>query len=396
MKIADVEPKRIENEKIKNIKTTTQTKLNYNVLMPKEKQQTYYPMLDFNSKEDGVINELELIRTAVEIDRLSQNKSVTSIYIFSPPGLGKTVMGGYLARCYKCPYQIINCVNSMIDLDLLGSQVLIGDETIWQDGPIPSIIRAANDYKMGILIINELNALSVNAQMALNPLLDKQQGVVLTQNNNEFVGMEEYAHLLIIASMNPDVLGINDLQDSVRDRASLIFQMTYPPIKKEASLVAKILNIDEEITLKFCEVIDECRRAKFVDHTVSNAPSTRSLIDWIQYSRVWGPKLSFEMTIANRYSGGVSDQEGMVYNRIAHGKGITTWKFPDEFYSLEVKKSIDDFHFPSIEPVTPKPKPRKKRVPKDPKERKKYKAIEKAKVLNLKPLDTFVSHSEKK
>jgi len=346
--------------------------------------------MEYKINKNEIINELELIRLAIQADRKNPKKHVTTIYIFSPPGLGKTVMCGYLAKCYQCPYQIINCVNSMIDLDLLGSQVLIGQETIWQDGPLPSIIRAANDHKIGILMINELNALSVNAQMALNPLLDRQEGIILTQNNNEFIGLEEDSHLLIIATMNPDVLGINEIQDSVRDRASAIILLDYPPLEKEATLISKITKIPFDWAIKFCEVIQECRKAKTVDNSVTNAPSTRSLMDWIFYSGVWDPMLAFEMTIANRYAEGMKTLEGEVFLRIAHGKGVEKWKIPQDIYSYSNGESLDDFHFPSLDPIKKKPKPVNPQKIKDKKERKKAREKQKAEKLGLKPLEIFM------
>ena len=387
-----------ENPKfhLENKISTTQKALPYNVIYPKENQQIYYPVLEFEGENKVKINELEIIRLAVERDRLSGIKHVLTFYFFSPPGLGKTVLGGYLAACYKCPYQIINCVNSMIDLDLLGSQILIGESTKWQDGPIPSIIRAANHSKMAILIINELNALTVNAQMALNPLLDKQEGVILTQNNNEFVNLSEDSQLLIIATMNPDVMGINDLQASVRDRASAIIEMTYPSLEKESWLIQQLTGLDEKWALMYCEVIAECRRAKFVDNTVTKAPSTRAIIDWINYSIVWGPMLSFKLTIANRYCAGNNEMEKKILIRIATGKGVPKWKFPkDEELVKEIKKQ-DRFHFPTSQPMKIKKTDQKIKKTLTTRQRKEIKQQKLAKKLNLVPLDNFFCKKEEK
>ena len=353
-------PEMIEEEEIHNLNkkiepeiydspppdVIKQSTLSFNVIFPSDKDPIYFPLLEFESSSKEKINELEVIRRAVERDRHSGTKHVTTFYFFSPPGLGKTVMGGFLANCYKCPYQIVNCVSSMIDLDLLGSQILVGENTVWQDGPVASIIRATNQYSMGVLIINELNALTVNAQMALNPLLDRQEGVILTQNNNEFVRIENHAHLLIIASMNPDVLGINDLQDSVRDRASAILSMSYPTPEKEAWLIQRLTGIEEDLALKYSEVIAECRRANLVDKTISKAPSTRALIDWINYSNVWGPMLAFELTIANRYCAGINMEESQILMRIAKGKGVNKWKLPETMITSPSEESEDDFFFP--------------------------------------------------
>jgi hypothetical protein len=299
---------------------TDQNSRKYSVIYPDGSEPIYYPVLEFMGPSSTKINELDLIRLALEIDCQREDKRVTTFYFFSPPGLGKTVMGTFLARMLNCPYQIINCVSSMIDLDLLGSHILIGDHTKWQDGPLPSIIRATNESGLGVLLINELNALTVNAQMALNPLLDRLEGVVLTQNNNELVKVNGDSHLLVIATMNPDVLGINELQDSVRDRASAIVSMGYPSIEKESELINNIIGLPLEWCTKYCEVISECRRAKIVDKTITKAPSTRALIDWVNYTPVWGPLLAFELTIANRYCSGIDVEEKEVLMSIARGK----------------------------------------------------------------------------
>ena len=367
----------------------TQKTLPYNVIYPKKNQQIYYPVLEFEGENKEKLNELEIIRLAVERDRLSGSKHVSTFYFFSPPGLGKTVLGSFLAACYNCPYQIVNCVNSMIDLDLLGSQILIGEGTKWQDGPIPSIIRAANHHKMAILIINELNALTVNAQMGLNPLLDKQQGVILTQNNNEFVRLSEDSQLLIIATMNPDVMGINDLQASVRDRASAIIEMTYPSLEKESWLIQQLTGLDEKWASMFCEVIAECRRAKFVDNTVTKAPSTRAIIDWINYSKVWGAMLSFKLTIANRYCAGNNEVEKKILIRIATGKGVSKWKIPKDEELFEKIKHPDRFHFPTSQPMKMKKPTELKKKSLTTRQRKEIKQQKLAKKLNLVPLDNF-------
>jgi hypothetical protein len=380
-----------ENPKIilENKIPTTQKALPYNVIYPKKNQQIYYPILEFEGENKVKINELELIRLAVERDRLSGSKHVSTFYFFSPPGLGKTVLGSFLAACYNCPYQIINCVNSMIDLDLLGNQILIGEGTKWQDGPIPSIIRSANHHKMAILIINELNALTVNAQMGFNPLLDKQEGVILTQNNNEFVNLSEDSHLLIIATMNPDVMGINDLQASVRDRASAIIEMTYPSIEKESWLIQQLTGLDENWSSMYCEVIAECRRAKFVDNTVTKAPSTRAIIDWINYSKVWGAMLSFKLTIANRYCAGNNELEKKILITIAIGKGVPKWKIPKDEDLFKKIKHQDRFHFPTSQPMKIKKPTELKKKTLTTRQRKEIKQQKLAKKLNLVPLDNF-------
>ncbi|HME56191.1 MAG TPA: AAA family ATPase [Candidatus Lokiarchaeia archaeon] len=317
--------------------------LKYNVIYPSGDEQEYLPMLSFDNG-DSTLTEIDIILKAIEQDRSMKNKNVTTFYFMSPPGLGKTVLGAHLARLINCPYQIVNCVSTINDLDLLGSFVLIGQETVWQDGPLPSIIRATNENGTGILIINELNALSLNAQIALNPLMDKQQCVVLTLNNNEIVKVQSDAHLLIIASMNPDILGVNELQDSVRDRSNAVIYMDYPSVDKEADLVSKLVDIHPAIARQFADVISECRLLKTRDHKITKAPSTRGLLDWINYSRVWGVETAYKLTIVNRY--GTTEDERNALFVIGKGKyiaGITVSPGLGEDGGVHfVTESIDD------------------------------------------------------
>ncbi len=291
----------------------------HNVIYPTGDEQEYFPMQDYQSAGHAY-TEVEVIRRALERDTGDESRRVTTVYFMSPPGLGKTVLGAWLAREYDCPYQVINCVSSMTDLDLLGSHVLVGQETIWQDGPLPSIIRATNEHAMGILIINELNALTTNAQLGLNPLLDKQQCVILTQNNNERVQVQPEAHLLILASMNPDILGVNELQDAVRDRSNMVLFFDYPAVEKEADLVHKLTGLDIATATRFTSVINECRLLKTRDRQITQAPSTRGLLDWINYSPVLGTEIAYELSVVNRY--GTSEDERNALKMIARGKHI--------------------------------------------------------------------------
>ena len=305
---------------------TGMNRLRPNVIFPTGNEQIYHPMFEYGTNEKK-FNELEVIQNIVACDQETKGKNVTTVMIQSPPGLGKTVLGTFLARKYQCPYVIVNCVSTVTDLDLLGNMVLIQGNTVWQDGPLPSIIRAANTHGMGILILNELNALSLNAQVALNPLLDRQQCVILTLNNNEVVKMEGHAHLLIITTMNPDIMGVNDVQDAVQDRADIVLKFDYLSPEKEARLVSEITSIPFNVAFQMAEVISECRLLKTRDHKIQKAPSTRGFLSWIYYARRVGIETAFILTIVNKY--GTSEAEADALRMMAKGKSFENIKISE-------------------------------------------------------------------
>jgi Mg-chelatase subunit ChlI len=178
------------------------------------------------------------------------------------------------------------------------------------------------------LIINELNALTLNAQIALNPLLDKQECVIITQNNNEAVKIGRNSHLLVLATMNPDVMGVNELQDSIRDRSNIVIYMDYPSIEKETQLINKLTGYSLATARQFVDVINECRLLKTRDHQITKAPSTRGILDWINYSSTLGTEVAFQLNIVNKY--GSSEEERKALSIIGQGKGISNFKIEKE------------------------------------------------------------------
>jgi hypothetical protein len=149
---------------------------------------------------------------------------------------------------------------------------------------------------------------------------------MLSLNNNEVVKVDNNAHLLIIASMNPDIMGVNELQDSVRDRSNAVIYLDYPTVDREANLINKLIDLPIPAAKRFSEVITECRLLKTRDHQITKAPSTRGLIDWINYSYAWGIELAFELTIVNRY--GSNEDERNTIQLIGQGKNINSIELP--------------------------------------------------------------------
>lgn len=282
------------------------------MLVSKSLQQ-YYPVLD--------INEYEKLKLYFE--KADGKRRVFSAFLQGPPGCGKTILALNIARDLGLHYVVLNGVGSMIDLDLIGSYVLKKGETIWQDGPLPAAIRLANQNKKAMLVINELNAMPESTQVALNPVLDNQACVVLTQKDNEVVELNQDARLYVVATMNLDVKAVNSIQDAVLDRSGPVIRFDYPSLSTETNLISKIVEKDTKSVEPYVRVAQESRKACIKEHTVSNPVSTRGIIDWIGMSQIVTPLLAFELTIANKYSN--NQNEYNLLMTIAKGADMQHW-----------------------------------------------------------------------
>lgn len=344
--------------------------LKYNVIYPNKDQQDYFPMLSLGVIDGKEVNEIDIIRSGIDRDRKDKRKHITVIYLTGPPGVGKTTLGMSLAKEFECPCQIVNCVGTMTDLDLLGSWVMIKKEMVWQDGPLSAIVRATNDDAIahpehtcnGVLLLEDLTALRMSAQFALHPLLDRRESVVLTICNNEVIKVADNAHLLILASYNPDILGVNDLEGAVRDRPDAFIEFDYPDPKKEAKLINFITGLDEEIALKFCNIISECRKLK-EQAVISLAPSTRPLLNWIEYTSHWGIEIAFQLTVVNKYGKDAIQKKALM--QIAKSQHLENIMLPKEFSPSPMRGTYYHARLDEERKKTPKKTSNRKRMLED-------------------------------
>lgn len=160
----------------------------------------------------------------------------SNILLKGPKGDGKTLSVITFAHASQTPLIIQECSEDTKKMDLMGSQTLIGNETIFTLGCIPAAIETANEYGRAILLLEELSALTPQVQKQLNAVTDFRR-----QCSMPFLGktykLRKEAYLWVVGTMNPSVYGgTYDLNEDLKSRFEEI-DLTYPEAGQEKQIL---------------------------------------------------------------------------------------------------------------------------------------------------------------
>lgn len=144
----------------------------------------------------------------------------------------------------------------------------------WQDGPVTDMVKHG-----GVLLINEVNFLPPRVATVLFSLLDGRREIALLEHKGEVI--KAHPELLIIADMNPDYIGTQQLNAAFRNRFEIQLDWDYDP-NVEASLVkSKTLR-------EFAVNIRKARRK----NDVETPTSTNMLIEFEEVVSTLGLKFA--------------------------------------------------------------------------------------------------------
>jgi MoxR-like ATPase len=160
----------------------------------------------------------------------------SNILLKGPKGDGKTLSVITYAHAIKTPIIIQECSEDTKKMDLMGSQTLFGDQTIFTLGCIPAAIDTANEHGSAILLLEELSALTPQVQKQLNAVTDFRR-----QCSMPFLGktykLRPDAYLWVVGTMNPSVYGgTYDLNEDLKSRFEEI-DLTYPEAGQEKQVL---------------------------------------------------------------------------------------------------------------------------------------------------------------
>jgi len=175
------------------------------------------PVLEINYDMYLPISFGKYIELDGELDTLSKAiREGLPFLIEGEKGIGKTLAVN--ASCCKedIPMVAYSCSSGTTMGDILGKEHLIGDDSVFELGLLPTAIEVANHFGKGILYLDELNALEPEIQKMLNQVIDARRYITV---NGHTYRLKKGTIFNIVGTMNPSTYGgTSPLNEDLRSR----------------------------------------------------------------------------------------------------------------------------------------------------------------------------------
>jgi MoxR-like ATPase len=150
------------------------------------------------------------------VERVLRSPHARTVYIYGPPGLGKTWAAMYLGD--HRAYYALTLTEETSATELRGHYLPKGRSMPWHDGPATMAMRAG-----ARLILNELTHASPDVLSLLHPLLENPDTACLTLPTGETVRPASGYTVVATDNLPPE-----DLPAALRDRFDCVLHVNEP------------------------------------------------------------------------------------------------------------------------------------------------------------------------
>ncbi|RMF90587.1 MAG: CbbQ/NirQ/NorQ/GpvN family protein [Nitrospinota bacterium] len=204
------------------------------------------------------------------------------VLLKGPTGCGKTRFVEYMAYRLQrslqekgalppdkgLPLITVSCHEDLTSSDLIGRYLLIGEETVWIDGPLTRAVKSG-----AICYLDEIVEARKDTMVLIHSLTDHRRMLPIEKKGQV---IEAHEHFLLVISYNPGYQSVlKDLKPSTRQRFVSI-EFGYPPRELEAEIIAHESLLDKGLALELARIGEKVRHLK--EHGLEEGASTRLLI----------------------------------------------------------------------------------------------------------------------
>ncbi|MCZ6873643.1 MAG: CbbQ/NirQ/NorQ/GpvN family protein [bacterium] len=204
------------------------------------------------------------------------------VLLKGPTGCGKTRFVEYMAhllyrqhnhasedrRTVTNPLVTVACHEDLSASDLVGRYLLIGEETIWMDGPLTHAVHTG-----AICYLDEIVEARKDTTVLIHSLTDHRRILPIEKRG---ITLEAHQNFILVISYNPGYQSVlKDLKPSTRQRfVSLEFD--YPLQEQETKIIAHESSVDLTIAADLATLGAKVRHLR--QHGFEEGVSTRLLV----------------------------------------------------------------------------------------------------------------------
>jgi len=190
------------------------------------------------------------------------------VLLKGPTGCGKTRFVEYMAWRLKRPLVTVACHDDLTTADLVGRYLIVGNETVWVDGPLTAAVRAG-----AICYLDEIVEARKDTIVVIHPLADSRR-VLAVDKRGEMVAAP--AAFMMAISYNPGYQSVlKEIKPSTRQRF-VALDFDYPEAAIEAVIVAREGGVDADTARRLVKLGELTRNLKGAG--LDEGASTRLLV----------------------------------------------------------------------------------------------------------------------
>jgi nitric oxide reductase NorQ protein len=190
------------------------------------------------------------------------------VLLKGPTGTGKTRFVAYMAHRLGLPLVTVACHEDLTASDLVGRFLILGEETVWCDGPLTTALRLG-----AIVYLDEVVEARKDTLVVIHPLTDDRRMLPVEKLGQVLHAPDPF---MMVISYNPGYQSIlKELKQSTRQRF-ISMDFGFPPPEMERRIVIGESGLDEARAEALVRIAGKIRN--LTDRGLEEGVSTRLVV----------------------------------------------------------------------------------------------------------------------